>query len=293
MPMPAASASIAKSRRTSVGSTPSARARPTETPATTRPSGSRAGILLTAPSYGALRPRPSNRHAAEADVGVEYQLARAPGAEGVDVELLVPAFDAAAQHLDVSGARAGVDLEIGVCRHADRQLPEAHVRLDVRLAGWQVGPAQVEHELTGCDVVLPVEVGRGGGADGLVADRAFEADVHGRDEHRERGEENPDEEEPAGAHVQERSGGDRSADRDRADGERDVPRNVDAEHAEECEQAGRGEQEPEDRERDRLAARGRRLALGGRGRAPLAPLRPDDRDERDADQQPGSVSVLA
>src|SRR5687768_8760744 len=114
-----------------------------------------------------------------------------------------------------------------------------------------------------------------------------------RDCDRQRGERDADEHESAGAALVERADRHGEADPDRADRERDVPRDVDTDGGQQREGSGCREQYAEDGEEDRrlpgradLRARlGRRLAVA------RAALRDHDREPAEQEQRPGEAAV--
>src|SRR6188508_1121892 len=144
MPAPPARASSANSRRTSVGSTSSARPIPAATPATTPLARSRAGMVPT--STTALRCLHDD--VAQSDVCVDAK--RPVGPPGADAlrEIRIDAGLAAAEDGHLPGRRRSVDVEADVFGDDHPELADSDIRIDLRVAGRESRIAEVELEIS-------------------------------------------------------------------------------------------------------------------------------------------------
>src|SRR5690349_4867705 len=123
MPAPPASASSAKTSRTSVASTPRRAARPPHTPARTR-----SCRLRSKASADSSVTRPDDVDPAGSDASLDLEQA---GAARLD--LCVAAVVVALQRVDVTGLRLRIDRDLDVARDDDPQVPDADMRGDMRL----------------------------------------------------------------------------------------------------------------------------------------------------------------
>ena len=125
------------------------------------------------------------------------------------------------------------------------ELADSDIRIDLRFAGGERRVAEVELEISDRDVVVALQVTRLERRVDPGADRAFEPDVHRRYRDRARGQHETDDNEAARAPSQRHPGDDRDARADRADGERDVPPDVDADRIQEGERTGSSQEDAE------------------------------------------------
>src|SRR5712691_8604944 len=248
MPLPLATASSAKTRRTSVASTPSAAAIPLQTPATTRSSSLRrtsscsraakppSGWVRVSPAVATDNRLVPNLDVAQPDGEVEDEAPLGLVEAGLDdPRPEVPAAVLVPEDLRVAGAHLAGHRHGDVVGHVDVELADADARGDMGLAGREPELAEIELELADAEAVVAIEIAHRRGPLDAVADPALERHVVERERagHRE-GQQEADDAERRRSTPDEAERDERAGDDDPG-GEHDAP--VDVDDVERVEQA--------------------------------------------------------